>query len=56
MRKYYLKTLTISLRNKVLYISLILSLKIKQEGLQAIGLTLGQISDIYTSLKTEYNK
>ena len=38
-----------------LYISLILDPRIKEEGLKSLGLSLGQISDIHTSLKDEYN-
>ena len=39
-----------------LYISLILDPRIKLEGLSALGLSTGQISDIRTSLEIEYNQ
>jgi hypothetical protein len=54
LRNYYPKTGVISLKSEALYISLIFNPRIK-EGLKSLGLSLGQISDICTSLKDKYN-
>ena len=53
LRKYFPKQ-GISSNNKALYLSLLLDPRIKREGLEAIGLTRGQATDIYNRLYEEY--
>ena len=55
LRKYYPIVGPIRSKNKALYISLILDPRIKTKGLSTLDLSTGQISDIKTILKSEYN-
>jgi hypothetical protein len=43
-------------RNKALYISLLLDPRIKEEGLESLGLNKSQIGDIIYFFKEEYNQ
>jgi hypothetical protein len=54
LRKYYPKTGVLVNRSKALYLALILDPRIKREGLKAIGLSSGLISDIYDRLYMDY--
>ncbi len=42
-------------RDSVLTLSLILDPRIKKDSLEAIGLSQGQVTDIYNRLVTDYN-
>ncbi|PVH69969.1 hypothetical protein DL98DRAFT_541215, partial [Cadophora sp. DSE1049] len=55
LRKYYPKTGNTSEKNKSLYLALILDPRIKQEGLEVIGLSRNQAFDIYHRLEEVYN-
>ncbi|KAH7310351.1 hypothetical protein BKA65DRAFT_485028 [Rhexocercosporidium sp. MPI-PUGE-AT-0058] len=55
LRKYYPKTGNINENNKSLYLALILDPRIKQEGLEVIGLSRNQAFEIYNRLKEVYN-
>ena len=45
---------SINNKNKALFLSLILDPRIKQEGLEAIGLSRAQVFDIYQRLEVDF--
>ena len=55
LRKYFPKNSILN-ESKALYLSLILDPRIRREGLEAIGLTNSQASEIYNRLLTNYNR
>ena len=54
LRKYYPKLGNLNNKNKALYLALILDPRIKEEGLDNIGLSSGIKSDIHTKLLKDY--
>ncbi len=55
LRKYFPKQ-GISTNNKALYLALLLDPRIKRDGLETIGLTRGQVTDIYNRLYEDYQR
>ncbi|PVH70960.1 hypothetical protein DL98DRAFT_577629 [Cadophora sp. DSE1049] len=55
LRKYYPRIGVLDNKSKNFYISLILDPRLKEEGLKALGLSIGFISDIKARLKTDFD-
>jgi hypothetical protein len=56
LRKYYPRNAGINKKNKAIYMVLLLDPRIKQEGLEGIGISHRQAVDTYNKLYEEYTR